>query len=162
MPKKESDMAADGRAPALNLCTCMANGIIHLLCCDRRHIIFFNDPYHSRLALSTLMGLIYEHKHILHGPDNFRHSAIECLSFNAKGTLLASGDEAGRLLVWSVASGKLLDIIEGHSAVLSIVWTLSERSDAIMVGFRDGLILTAILEKVWQFPRRLGLFTNGL
>ncbi|MBD2073005.1 pentapeptide repeat-containing protein [Phormidium sp. FACHB-592] len=71
----------------------------------------------------------------LHGHTGW----IRCIAFNANGTLLASGDSNGIVIVWEIATGDRLQTFQAHSnLVLAVTFSPDDRVLASSGG--DGII----------------------
>lgn len=59
------------------------------------------------------------------GPSDFQVLQVTSLCFHPEGSLLATGDEDGQILIWDVAEGKQVQSLEQHSEA---IWSLAYSS----------------------------------
>lgn len=69
--------------------------------------------------------------------------AIRAVSFNANGTLLATGGDDNAIRIWSCLDGTLKFFIEGHTPVLCLRWTADPF--VLIAGFEDNLLATVVV-----------------
>jgi WD40 repeat protein len=70
---------------------------------------------------------------------------VATVAFSPDGTVLASGDYEGKIMLWNVATGEKLVIIDGHfDKINSLVF--SEDGTMLVSGSEDGTV------KVWGIP----------
>ena len=82
--------------------------------------------------------MTYTRSLVLH-PDGAHSASIVCLSFSPTGTHLATGDNAGTIIIWSVETGEKLSAltdglqVETSIAVSSLHWDMS-RLRSLFIG----------------------------
>eukprot|EP00798_Chlamydomonas_sp_ICE-L_P031591 gene31591-6785_t len=80
--------------------------------------------------------------------EYFEHGVTTCVCFNRRGTLLASGNTAGEVVIWDFDTRGVAKIIKGHdAAVTSLSW--SHNGKVIVSGGKDNkVILWDVLQGV--------------
>ncbi len=98
-----------------------------------------NAPIATRVLRLDSMPLRYQESIRLNSSRSAHSKEISCLSFSPKGKYLASAGIDGRICIWLVSNGRLLHVITGKQAVLSLQWTLL-KGDSLLCGLLDGTV----------------------
>jgi len=101
--------------------------------------------------------LQYAEKFVFVESSHSQH--IRCACFNASGTLLATGGDDNTIRIWNCEEGRLKFEIVGHSAALSVRWTLDPF--VLLSGFEDGLLVTISISypTVSACPNTMSVFS---
>ena len=85
------------------------------------------------------------------GSSDFQVMQVTSLCFHPEGSLLATGDEDGHILIWDVAEGKQVQSLEQHSEA---IWSLAYSSGTGAVLASGGYTSQVFLFHFWRITKK--------